>query len=231
MPVFASLSSQTSEHLGALGAKALKKCYYIQKQKGRTTKMIKKVSLLILVVINCIILIGCVTVSTRTNTANTNAPLKGKFTIKYQVTDAQQNLFAKMISVKLKKIGLTESKEDADYFFNVTASVVPKGNRRHGMANQIGSNMAMVNVSVTPLYSKSLSITVNDKNQRLVWTGNTLEDETECGLLGATMPELITAIFENYPSDLMNKKHDFYLGNSETGEIKNHFPDMDWSCY
>lgn len=84
-----------------------------------------------------------------------------------------------MISIKLKKIGITESKEDADYFFNVITSVKPKGNRRHGMANQIGSNMTMVDVSVTPLYSKSLSITMNDKNQRVLWTGNTLQDQTD----------------------------------------------------
>jgi len=174
--------------------------------------------------------VHCVTASTRTNAVNTNGPAVGKFHIKYQSTDAQQSIFAKMLSVKLKKIGLSESKENPDYYFNLTASVSQKGNLRHGVANAIGSNMATINVLVVPLIMKSLSITITDKKQSILWTGNVIEDETECGLLGVTMPELLTAIFENYPSDLLNKKRTFFWGNSEVGEIKDHFPNMDWSC-
>lgn len=193
--------------------------------------MVEKKILAVLILCGSSMLFNCVTAITRTNTVNTNAPLKGNFSIQYQSTDPQQGIIAKMLTVKLKQIGFTENKENPDYHFNMTASIALKGNVKHGMANAVGTNMATVHVSSVPLYSKSLSITVNDRKQSILWTGNVQQEADQCSILVVTMPELITAMFENYPSDLMNKQRKFYLGNSEIGEIKGQFPNMDWSCY
>ncbi|MEI1276931.1 DUF4136 domain-containing protein [Leptospira venezuelensis] len=193
--------------------------------------MVGKKTLTVFMLCGSSMLFNCVTAMTRTNTVNTNAPLKGNYSIQYQSTDPQQGIIAKMLSVKLKKIGLIENKENADYHFNMTASITLKGSVKHGLANAVGTNMATVHVSSVPLYSKSLSITINDKKQSVLWTGNVQQEADQCSILGVTMPELITAMFENYPSDLMNRPRKFYLGNSEVGEIKEQFPNMDWSCY
>ncbi|TGK07686.1 DUF4136 domain-containing protein [Leptospira semungkisensis] len=193
--------------------------------------MTKKIQLAILLVWVHAAFLNCITSEIRWTTVNTNAPLNGKFQINYQVTDAQQSLAAKILSVKLKQIGFTETKGKPDYYFNLTSLVFPRGNIKHIMANAIGNNMVMMNSSSSPRYTKSLNITINDKNKTVLWTGSALEEEAQCGELNAVMPEIITALFENYPKDQMNKNRFFYLGDSEVAKIKKEFPDASWGCY